>query len=250
MQSAAKTRAGARYAARLPQHATTDPSQSCWRSSRVAEAGLDKRTNQGLLFVAVMGTLSANARIGAGPHLEHERTRTTVHPFIRMSLSMLVLVAVPLPAEAFEVSGGVSLGGIVAGTVPRLAVSPHASLAWRMESGFLLAAHDLLSILPSINKDGAGVSNQTSVALGYAWEKGDFSVGPSLSIYSMPACGVTLCGRVAGLSPGGHGQATVYFAGSWGGVGERQCWLGRWEELCASRRRHSNPQRSEWWARS
>lgn len=136
--------------------------------------------------------------------------------FIRMSRFVLVLIAVPMTAEAFEVSGGVSLGGIVAGTVPRLAVSPHASLAWRMESGFLLAAHDLLSILPSINKDGAGVSNQTSVALGYAWEKGDFSVGPSLSIYSMPACGATLCGRVAGLSPGGHGQATVYFAGPWG----------------------------------
>ena len=119
------------------------------------------------------------------------------------------------------------MGGIQAGTVPRLAVSPHAGLSWRMESGFMLAVHDLLSILPSINRDGPGIDNQTSFAVGYAWENGNLSAGPSLSIYSMSACGATLCGRVAGLSPGGHGQVNVYFAGPWGvSVSANVGWVG------------------------
>jgi hypothetical protein len=139
----------------------------------------------------------------------------------------LVLVVAPMPAEAFELSAGVSVGGIQAGILSRLAVSPHASLAWRREGGLLLAVHELLSILPPINKAGAGVDNQTSVAVGYVSETGDFSVGPSLSIYSMPACSITLCGRVAGLSPGGHGQANVYFAGPWGAsVSANIGWVG------------------------
>ncbi len=143
------------------------------------------------------------------------------------ALSFLVLVVAPMPVEAFELSAGVSLGGIQAGIVPRLAVSPHASLAWRREGGFLIAAHELISILPPINRAGAGVDNQTSVAVGYVSEKGDFSVGPSLSIYSMPACSITLCGRVAGLAPGGHGQANVYFAGPWGvSVSANVGWVG------------------------
>jgi hypothetical protein len=132
------------------------------------------------------------------------------------ALFVLAYVGVPLPAAAFEVNGGVSMGGILAGTAPHLAVSPHAGLVWRTEGGFLIAVQDLFSILPPINKDGAGVYNQTSVAIGYASEKANFSAGPSLSIYSMPACGVALCGRVVGLSPGGHVQANVYFAGPWG----------------------------------
>ena len=130
--------------------------------------------------------------------------------------ALFVLVVVPMPAAAYELSGGVSMGGILAGTVPHLAVSPHAGLSWRMESGFLIAVHDLFSILPPLKDDGAGVYNQTSVAIGYASENSNFSAGPSLSIYSMPACGAKWCGRVAGLSPGGHVQANVYFAGPWG----------------------------------
>ncbi len=143
------------------------------------------------------------------------------------ALLVPLLVVVPMPAGAYELSGGVSMGGILAGTVPRLAVSPHAGLSWRMESGFLFAVHDLFSILLAINKDGVGVYNQTAAAIGYAWDNGNLSASPSLSIYSMPACGVDLCGRVVGLSPGGRAQANVYFAGPWGvSVSANLDWIG------------------------
>jgi hypothetical protein len=147
---------------------------------------------------------------------------------IRAALLVLVIVVVvPMPAAAFELSGGVSVGGILAGTVPHLAVSPHAGILWSTESSFLFAIHDLLSILPSTSKDGAGVYNQTSIAIGYAAEKINFSVGPSLSIYSMPACGATLCGRVAGLSPGAHVQVNLYLAEPLGlSVSANVDWVG------------------------
>ncbi len=153
--------------------------------------------------------------------------RTTGRRITWAALCVPVLVAAPLPAEAFEISGGVSMGGILAGTVPHLAASPHAGISRRLESGLLFAAQDQLNILMATNKDGVGVYNQTSIALGYASDKGNFSAGPSLSIYSMPACGATLCGRVVGLSPGGNMQANVYFAGPWGvSVSANVDWIG------------------------
>jgi hypothetical protein len=140
---------------------------------------------------------------------------------------LFVVVGVPMPAWAFEVSGGVSLGGILAGTVPHFAVSPHAGLAWRIQSDVLFAVHDLCGILLPINKTGAGVYNQTSVAVGYVWEKGNFSAGPSLSLYSMPACGIRLCGRVAGVAPGAYARTNVYVAGPLGvSVSANVDWVG------------------------
>src|SRR5207237_975981 len=97
-------------------------------------------------------------------------------------------------------------GGILVGMDPRLAVSPHGGISWRVENGFLLALHDVFSIVPATDRNGVGVYNQTSVALGYASQCADFALGPSLSIYSMPACGGVWCGRVIGLAPGGHAQ--------------------------------------------
>jgi hypothetical protein len=101
-------------------------------------------------------------------------------------------------------------------------------LSWRRESGFRIAAHDLFSILTPVNKAGLGVFNKTSMTVGYAWDEGNVSAGPALSIYSMPACGVTLlCGRVAGVAPGGHAQADVYFAGPLGiSVSASVDWIG------------------------
>ena len=141
---------------------------------------------------------------------------------------VLVLV-VPIPAAAFELSGGVSLGGFQVGsTLPRLAVTPHVGLSWRRESGFLFVAHDLFSILTPVNKAGLGVFNKASITIGYGWEEGQVSAGPSLSIYSVPACGVTLlCGRVVGVAPGGHAQADVYAAGPLGvSVSANVDWIG------------------------
>ena len=143
------------------------------------------------------------------------------------ALFVLVLVAVPRPAGAFEVNGGVSLGGIQVGTVPHFAVSPHVGLAWRLQSGVLLTVDDLCSILPPINRAGAGVYNQTSFAMGYTWEKGNFSAGPSLAFYSMRACGVTLCGPVVGVAPGAYAQTSLYVTGTLGvSVSATMDWVG------------------------
>ncbi|WP_437580704.1 hypothetical protein [Sorangium sp. So ce887] len=58
------------------------------------------------------------------------------------------LVMVPASAKAFEVSGGVSVGGIQIGTVPRLAVSPLVGLLWRHERELLLEVHNMFSVVP------------------------------------------------------------------------------------------------------
>ncbi len=142
---------------------------------------------------------------------------------------LVLVLVVPIPAAAFELSGGVSLGGFQVGsTLPRLAVTPHMGLSWGKESGFLFVAHDLFSILTPVNKAGLGVFNKASITIGYGWEEGQVSAGPSLSIYSVPACGVTLlCGRVVGVAPGGHAQADVYVAGPLGvSVSANVDWIG------------------------
>jgi hypothetical protein len=129
---------------------------------------------------------------------------------------------------AVEVTGGLSMGVFQAGTIPRIAVTPHAGISWRKESGFLFAVNDLFNILTPINKAGIGVFNKTSITVGFGWKNVDGTVGPSLSIYSMPACGATfLCGRVVGVSPGGHAQIDVYFAESLGvSVSGTLDWIG------------------------
>jgi hypothetical protein len=142
---------------------------------------------------------------------------------------LILVLVMPTPAGVFEFSGGVGVGGFQAGGIlPRLAVTPHVDISWRRENGFLFAAHDLFSVLAPVNKAGLGVYNKASVTIGYAWEKADVSAGPSLSVYSMPACGVTfLCGRVVGVAPGGHAQADVYFAGPLGvSVSADVDWIG------------------------
>ncbi len=122
-----------------------------------------------------------------------------------------------LRAEAFELNGGVSVGGVLIGAVPHVGVSPHATVSWRADNGFMFSAHDMCSILvPAAGESGPGVYNQTSAAIGYAWEKQDFQVGPSLSFYSVSACGATRCGRVAGVGGGARAQVNVYFAGPFG----------------------------------
>ena len=147
-----------------------------------------------------------------------QRSRWTAprNAHARSLLVATLLLVVATPAGAYELSGGVSLGGILVGTLPRFAVSPHAALSWRRESGFLFTVDDLCSILPATGKLGGGAYNQTSIAFGYASKDADFRIGPSFSVYSMPACGGTLCGRVVGVAPGGHAQANVYFGDRFG----------------------------------
>lgn len=127
-----------------------------------------------------------------------------------MVLPVVAIVGVAPPARSFELSGGVSLGGVLAGTVPRLAVSPHAAISWPMSTGFTAGAHLVLGILPPLNQGALGVYGQTAAVLGYASEKRSFSVGPSFSAYSMWTCSATLCGRAVGVAPGGHALVNVY----------------------------------------
>lgn len=129
---------------------------------------------------------------------------------------LVMFVVVPRPAGALELSGGVNLGGFLVGTVPRLAVSPNAGLSWPIYCGFNVTVHDALNMLPPINQTRLGTYNQTTISLGYASDNGSLSAGPSLSIYSIPACGVTWCGRVAGVAPGGNARASLYFDGPLG----------------------------------
>lgn len=136
-------------------------------------------------------------------------------------LCACLVAGFPLSAEAFELSGGVSVGGLVVGIIPRLAVSPHASVAWRTDAGIRFGVQEMFSVLP--HSRGVGVYSQTATDLGYAWENINLSLGPSLAVYTMPACKPGACRRVEGVSPGIHLQASIYFAGPlglsvWGGV--------------------------------
>ncbi|WP_234023433.1 hypothetical protein [Sorangium cellulosum] len=91
----------------------------------------------------------------------------------------------------------------------------------------MFKVHDLCSVVPPIQAGGAGVYNHTSVALGYAWKNVDLSAGPSAAIYLMPACGNTLCGRIAGMAVGGHAQINAYVAGPLGvSVTANADWIG------------------------
>ncbi|WP_437728256.1 hypothetical protein [Sorangium sp. So ce861] len=123
--------------------------------------------------------------------------------------SLCALVAVPASAAGVELSGGVSVGGIQMGTGPRLALSPFVGLLWRQEKDLLLEVHNMFSVVPGAR---VGACDRTAVTLVYAWSTGKVSLGPSLSIYSMPVCGATICNRVVGLAPGGHAQADWYFS--------------------------------------
>lgn len=143
-----------------------------------------------------------------------------------ITLTMVLLVSTPAMGLE-QLSGGVSLGGFQSGNVPRLAISPHAGLSWRIRTDFVVTIHDLCSFLPPINDAGIGVFNEAPVAIGYTSEKAIVSAGPSFSIYYMPACGLTLCGRVVGVALGGHAQTEIYVSGPLGvSVSANIGWIG------------------------
>lgn len=143
-----------------------------------------------------------------------------MHKAMRSLAGALVVffvgIVAPSQAAAFDLSGGVNAGAVLIGTRPRFALSPHAGVSWRAESGFLFALQDVMSILPAIDAHGVGAYNHVSMLVGYAWKAGRFGMGPSLAIYSVPACGRGWCDRVSGLSPGVRGQIDYYFVGPLG----------------------------------
>ncbi|MGK3997937.1 hypothetical protein [Sorangium sp. So ce1024] len=153
--------------------------------------------------------------------------RTTERQSSSPAVFALLLGVVPTQADASELSAGISFGAIQAGTVTYLAVSPHTGISWRTNGNIVLSARDLLSIVPPIQTGGAGVYNSAIAAVGYGWKDGDISVGPSVAVYFMPACGSTLCGRVAGMAVGAHAQTNAYVAGPLGvSVSANVDWVG------------------------
>jgi hypothetical protein len=63
---------------------------------------------------------------------------------------------------------------------------------------------------------GMGFNDQTIVALGYAFEKVNVSLGGSVAAYYMPLCGPKYCGPVRGISLGGHARVDYYAVGPLG----------------------------------
>ena len=126
------------------------------------------------------------------------------------------LLSAPSTARAAEGNLGVSVGGLVLGTSPRLAVSPHGSAAFLVGNSFRAAVHDMFSILPAIDPHGVGVYNHLSATAGLVWRSGNLNFGPSFAVFSMPACGITLCARLNGVAPGGTVHGSWYFAEPFG----------------------------------
>jgi len=120
-----------------------------------------------------------------------------------------LLLVIAIPAEAFELKSGISVGGLQVGTEPKLAVSPFVGFLWHTEGGLLIEAHNMFSILPGAH---VGIYDRTAATVGYAWKAKNVSLGPSLSIYSMLVCGLVICRRVMGVAPGGHAQIDWYLA--------------------------------------
>lgn len=140
------------------------------------------------------------------------RTRRGLETAWAVLVGVVILSPTVPAADAYEIRGGLSLGGILVGTVPRFSVSPHGGIAWSSESGLLLELHNVCNLVPATGRLGFGVYDQASVAVGVASTKIDISLGPSFAFYSLPACGATLCGRVTGLAPGVQVATNLYVA--------------------------------------
>lgn len=136
-----------------------------------------------------------------------------------------VLFAAP-SAQALELNLGVSAGGVLAGNIPRFAVTPQLGLSWNLESNFMVSVHDSLSILPEIDGRGIGLYNQLPVTAGYQWEAVDVSMGPSFSAFWMPVCGPEWCARVKGLGVGGNARANIHLFGPlWASLSATADWM-------------------------
>lgn len=87
------------------------------------------------------------------------------------------------------------------------AVTPLFGVRWVSETGWFLAAHEMLHFLPARSADNFGAYNHISAGFGRAWQAGDLHGGVSLPSYIMTACHDRLCGRVWGFGIGAYLQA-------------------------------------------
>lgn len=98
---------------------------------------------------------------------------------------------------------GASVGGVLAGSVPRFAASPYATLSWPLAGSFTLGVNEMASLLLAANNRGPGFYNHLSGFVAVGWKDGKILAGPSLTLFSMPACGPAWCGRLTGFGAGG-----------------------------------------------
>lgn len=127
-------------------------------------------------------------------------------------LCLLLLVAFPRRARAFDLSVGLGLGAMTAGNTPYFAVSPHVTIEWPIGGGFFFSVQETASFLPGSLK-GWGFYNPFSVAVSFKWERRTISFGPSIALFYLPACGVLYCAHTFGTAPGLHARAEAYLIG-------------------------------------
>lgn len=146
--------------------------------------------------------------------------------YLSAPLLLCGLLCASPSAQALEFNLGVSAGGILAGNIPRFAVTPQVGLSWNLENNFVVSIHDSLSILPEIDGRGIGLYNQLPVTAGYQWKAVDVSLGPSFFVFWMPVCGPEWCARARGLGVGGNARANIHFFGPlWASLSASADWM-------------------------
>jgi hypothetical protein len=135
------------------------------------------------------------------------------------ALLAFALLSPPAHADTtMELSGSADLGALVVGVTPaRFAISPSGSFSLRGERAFFVA-RETLSFLGA-NGGRFGINGETTAGGGIFWENVNVSAGLSLAGYSLPICGVLLCGQVRGIAPGASLRADVfgpYLSGAFG----------------------------------
>jgi hypothetical protein len=126
-----------------------------------------------------------------------------------------------------ELSAAAGFGVLTAGiTSGRFTMSPSASLGVHGDQWFF-AARDTVSFLGTTG-GRFGINNETSVGGGLFWEPVNVSAGLSLNEYSLPVCGIHLCGQLRGLAPGASLRIDVFGPYLAGGLGIAVDCSGAW----------------------
>jgi hypothetical protein len=147
------------------------------------------------------------------------------------SISLFTLLFVGCPRAhadpSIELSGSAGFGVLSAGiSSGRFTMIPSASLGVRGEQWFFVA-RDAVSFLGTTG-GRFGINNETSVGGGLFWDPVNVSAGISLNEYSLPVCGIHLCGQLRGLAPGASLRIDVFGPYLAGGLGISVDCSGAW----------------------
>ena len=126
-----------------------------------------------------------------------------------------------------EFSGATGFGVLAVGvTSGRFALSPSASFSVRGERGFFVA-RDTASFLGATG-GRFGIKNKITLGGGLFWDLVNVSAGLSLAGFSLPLCGVWLCGQVRGLAPGASVRLDLFGPYLSGALGVAVDCAGTW----------------------